>query len=536
MLAVFTKCAQITPLTGGSRDLVPPKLVEAKPLNASLNFTGNTIELKFDEFIKVTDLSNQVIITPQTKEMPLIEARGKKVLVTFNETLRPNTTYRIFFGNSIVDMREGNKLTDFEFVFSTGSSIDSLYTEGRIVNAFNAKLEKDVMVALYDSTDADSVVYKKKPLYFTKSRDGGRYHMSYLPKSAFRAVAFTDKNKNLMYDGGEEMVAFKDSLLRTGSDTLVNFKLFKEESPRQFVKKSYSPVYGLAYIIYNKDLLNKAVPFYADQKDNVLSAESINDTCKIYYHHVYDSLKVLVYHREDQKIDTLNITVPPSEVIDKQKKSGKILLDMSVEPSALGKLPFNKQPVLVFNKWMDFTVTDTSKIRLVSKKDSAVQAMVVLKEPGIDRIVIENRIKPSADYKLVMKKGAFTDRNGIESDSAALIFNSNSAEDYGRLNLKLTLPSKENFIVQLLTAQDKVIAQQYLGASLASSVEQTLLFNYLLPGEYFVKVIEDKNKNEKWDTGNLIQQKQPESIYFNTQPVKLLADWDADIEWKINPE
>jgi hypothetical protein len=505
-------------------------------VNASLNFAGGVIEFRFDEFVKVSDVANQVIITPQTKTLPDIEARGKKVYVKFNEDLKPNTTYRLFFGSAIADMREGNKLPNFEFVFSTGNSIDSLYTEGKVLNAFNKKPEKDVTVALYDAADVDSVAYKKKPLYYTKSDASGSYRISYLPKSKFKAFAFTDRNKNLTYDGGDEMIGFKDSLIETGRDTVIQFKMCKEESSRRFIKKSYSPLYGIAYIIYNKELLNKAVPFYYEQKDNIFSMETKNDTCKIYYHHVYDSLKIAVYHEEEQKTDTVNISILSLDLFEKQKKAGKILLDMSIEPMVAGKVPFNSKPALVFNKWMDYTKMDTSKIRMRSKTDSTASPQVILKEPGIERIVIENKIHFPGDYKLVMDKGAFTDKSGIQSDSTVVGFNTNAEEDYGRLNLKLLFPSKENFIVQLLTAQEKVVAEQYAETSLAASLEQTLQFKYVLPGEYFVKVIEDKNDNKKWDTGNMILKKQPETIYFNAQAIKLLADWDADIEWKISQE
>lgn len=484
----------------------------------------------------MSDVTNQVIITPQTKEMPDIEARGKKVIVTFNEALRPNTTYRIFFGGAIADMREGNKLSDFEFVFSTGNSIDSLYAEGKVKNAFSLKPEKDVTVALYDTLETDSVVYKKKPLYLSKSNAEGQYKLTYLPRAPFKAFAFFDKNKNLMYDGGEESIGFRDSLMRVGTDTVANFRMFREESKALFIKKSYSPLYGIAYIIYNKELMNHVVPFSHDQKDKIFASDGRNDTCRIFYYGIYDTLKLMVHHGENVKTDTVNIPVLPQEQFEKLKKGGKILLDVLVEPLVSGKVPFNKQPVVVFNKWMDFTKTDTSKLKISSKADSTISPAVITKEPGTDRIVIGNKLKPSSDYRILIDKGAFTDKLGIVNDSLVLSFSTNTEEDYGRLDLKLVLPSKENFIVQLTTAQEKVMAEQYVESSIASSTEHLLQFKHLLPGEYFVKVIEDKNGNKRWDSGHMMRRKQPEPVYFNAQAVKLLADWDADIEWKIIAE
>ena len=120
-----TQCAQITPLTGGKKDILPPKLIEAIPNNASTNFISNKIELKFDEYVSLKDLSNQLIITPQTNQLPDIQAVGKSIKILFNEALLPNTTYKLSFGNSIVDMRESNPLSNVEYVFSTRNIVDS---------------------------------------------------------------------------------------------------------------------------------------------------------------------------------------------------------------------------------------------------------------------------------------------------------------------------------------------------------------------------------------------------------------------------
>jgi hypothetical protein len=146
---LLAACAQITPLTGGKRDTDAPRLLKADPPEASLNFSAKTIELEFNEYIILKDVANQLIITPAVKEMPDIETNGKKVIVKFNSPLEPNTTYRLAFGNSITDLRENNPFQNFEYVFSTGSTIDSLTMHGDIVRGFNNKPADNVMVSLY---------------------------------------------------------------------------------------------------------------------------------------------------------------------------------------------------------------------------------------------------------------------------------------------------------------------------------------------------------------------------------------------------
>ena len=122
---------------------------------------------------------------------------------------------------------------------------------------------------------------------------------------------------------------------------------------------------------------------------------------------------------------------------------------------------------------------------------------------------------------------------GTESDSMKISFKTTESSDYATLNLKLLLPKKENYIVQIVTENELVIAEQYIEMSLTTSAEQLLKYKNLVPGNYFLKVIEDKNQNKKWDTGNILLQKQPEAIYFNALTIKLQADWDSETEWKV---
>jgi hypothetical protein len=132
-----------------------------------------------------------------------------------------------------------------------------------------------------------------------------------------------------------------------------------------------------------------------------------------------------------------------------------------------------------------------------------------------------------------LAKGAFKSMIGTEIDSMKISFKTTEASDYATLNLKLLLPKKENYIVQVVNDKEVVIAEQYIEMSLTTSAEQLLKYKNLPPGNYFLKVIEDKNQNRKWDTGNILHQKQPETIYFNALTIKLLADWDSETEWKV---
>ncbi len=521
------------PLNGGERDLQPPKLIEAIPANASLNFKGRTIEFRFDEFVQVRDIANQLVITPQVKELPYVEASGKKITVKFGEDLLPNTTYRMFFGNAIADMHEGNAYPNFEYVFSTGNVIDSLFIDGKVINAFNLKPEAAVTVGLYDQHETDSVIYKKKPLYFTKTGGDGSYKLSYLPKSAFRSYAFNDINKNLLYDGGEESAGFGPVKIETGTDTILNMMVFKEETPKVFLKKASSPFYGLAYVIYNKEQNNVVSAYYRNQTKDISFNNGVNDSIRIYYRNIYDTLRLLVHHPERNRTDTISMPVSSKERFERNKEEKKIYLNIELTPLDGTRLDHFTKPVLVFNNWMDESQTNIAKMILQYKADSLIKAGLILDQKNTNMFNIENKLLPNTNYDIILKQGAFKTVHGIESDSIRISFKTSEPSDYGILNAKLFLPKKENYIVQVVNDKEAVVTEQYLEMSLTTSTEQSLQFKNLRPGNYFLKVIEDKNQNKKWDTGHILDQKQPEIIYFNTIAIKLLADWDSETVWKV---
>ena len=117
-------CANVVAPTGGPKDTTPPKVTEAKPANRTTGFDGQKIELKFNEYITLTNANQEVLISPPLSTKPDIKQGNKTVSVKFKEPLLPNTTYTIHFGNAIKDFHEGNVFDDYVYTFSTGDYID----------------------------------------------------------------------------------------------------------------------------------------------------------------------------------------------------------------------------------------------------------------------------------------------------------------------------------------------------------------------------------------------------------------------------
>lgn len=118
-ISFFSSCAnKAQGPTGGPKDTIPPQIIRSVPQNGALNFAKKQILVDFDENISVEKIAENVIISPPQRKPPDIKAIGKKLVVNLLDTLKPNTTYTIDFGNAIVDLNEKNPLKNYVFSFS----------------------------------------------------------------------------------------------------------------------------------------------------------------------------------------------------------------------------------------------------------------------------------------------------------------------------------------------------------------------------------------------------------------------------------
>src|SRR6476620_12313699 len=94
-------CANIVPPQRGPRDTIPPMLIKATPNDSTTNFRSNRIELLFDEYIDLQNASQNILFTPTFEQSPQIDVRLRTMTIHLRDTLEPNTTYSINFGNAL---------------------------------------------------------------------------------------------------------------------------------------------------------------------------------------------------------------------------------------------------------------------------------------------------------------------------------------------------------------------------------------------------------------------------------------------------
>lgn len=225
-------CAQIGTPTGGPRDSLPPVLVKATPAERSTRFTGNKITLTFNEYIELKEVSSNLFISPVQKTNPVISYNLRTVTIKFRDTLLPNTTYAVNFGNAIVDLHESNVLKDFAYIFSTGNNIDSLTWSGKVLMAETGEVDSTLIAMLYRKAD-DSAVQKRKPDYLARLKGDGSFIFRNLPADTYKVYALKDGDNGKTYNSKSEAFAFlENEITIDGNNAPATLYAYVQEKPK----------------------------------------------------------------------------------------------------------------------------------------------------------------------------------------------------------------------------------------------------------------------------------------------------------------
>jgi len=531
IVLIFNRCAQIGSLTGGKRDTTPPKLLLAIPELKTTNFNSDVITLKFDEFVQLRDLNNQLMISPKLKTRPEIEASGKIISIKLNKSeLLPNTSYRFYFGKAICDMHEGNPLINFSYIFSTGSNIDSLNIKGEVSSALQKQKEKDVVVGLYFNKNlSDSFAYKNTPDYVTTTDAQGNFQISNLPATEFRLVCFVDKNKDYLYNGADyEQIGFRKEPIQLKSDSSFKLHLFKEIPFKSFIKKVAMNENGKGLIIFNKKTKSLISSFDDSRKDDIsqLNPGIELDTTEFYYRNFKDTLWLKVSYG-DKQFDTLKLKVPAVRIRNK----GSVKLSGNMFK---GSINYFEKPTVKLSHWIDSLKTNQDRMRLLSKTDTMMgKTKLSISWLTPDQFVINNALKPKTNYVLKVDTGAFRGYNGLINDSIKVPFSILKRSDLGSLLLKITFNSKHAYVVQLLNNANNVVKEDHVSFSLSASNTANISFKDLVEDTYRVRIIYDINEDRVWNTGNFLKEVYPEKTYIFEKSIKILPDWEVEQEFSL---
>lgn len=575
-VVVLSGCAKVGTFSGGDKDSIPPVLVKSNPPQRSVHFDGKKIELEFNEYLTLKNIQQEFLISPPLKNNPVTKLKGKSIEVELEDTLNQNTTYTLNFGNSITDYTEGNPVSNFEFVFSTGASIDSFTLKGKVYNATDLKPPKDPALVMLYTNLSDSAPYLEKPLYAGRTGKEGQFTLNNLRPDTFRVFVLADANNNMRFDLPDEQIAFSDSLLifnpeffrkkaltektdislpdsaakdSLATDSLpakkeyalsMDLSLFKEKPRIQYITNSKRLDEKQILFTFNIPLVDSFSITLLDslcnnpwsrleaspKKDSLLYW--IIDTCLLHR----ESLKLLVCHMDKDssglpflKKDTMDLRYTPQEVTKKKKNQVIKPPTVSIRSNLSSSMPLDLFAPVVISSPLPIDGVDTSGLHLFHVVDTLLKPLkyVLVHDSLYPRVFyLKASWKEDEKYRCEILPRAFANIYGIPVDTMFVNFTTQKSDYYGKLIV--TIDNATTPLILQLMNKDKLVRQMAVPPS------SRQVMDWLLPGKYILRVVEDRNGNGKWDTGDYLLKQQPERVLFYKEEFDIRSNWDLEIE------
>lgn len=529
-IALISCAKQSTPM-GGPKDEEPPKLLSITPENESINTKPNTIELLFNEYIKVENPNKGIIITPRIKKEEMeVTALKNKVTIKLNQELEDSTTYVFNFQKSITDITEGNVPENLKLVFSTGPEIDSLTFSGNVGYTFPQKEKKikDVLIGLYTKEDTTNIL-TAPPYYIGAADTAGNFTLTNIKAGEYVAFAWQDDNNSLKVEEKSEAYSFLGDTIHIDRNiSAVQFYLDRSNLSDFKINRS-SPTGSNFDVVLSKYPLDIKVD--AEGLNENLYFRRNDKTLRFYHQEmVNDSLPVMLQLRDSVgfEIDTLIY----AKFEDSERKKEDLETSIEGQKNFIEKLraefKFNK-PVADINLDSLIIKYDSASFINAKKewlffKDSLTRTRLILEWKVPDTLSIDNFIVYAGDSTFIDVERQFN--KDKKESSYRRLKRETLAEE-----IKITVNTEElPLIVQILNKKEEIIAEKYLTDTNITT------FKDIDPATYLIRAIVDSNKNRRWDTHNMFENRQAERVYYlenpndnNNKETTIRAGWTLDV-------
>lgn len=597
ILLLVAACASIGNPDGGPYDEEPPVLLESEPAINATKVKKGKVVLTFNENVKLNNAFEKVVVSPPQSQMPEIKHNGKHVTVELYDTLVPNTTYSIDFGDAIVDNNEGNPYENFAYVFSTGDVVDTLAVSGTVLNAEDLEPIKGMVVGLH-SVHADTAFTTKPFERVARTDSRGRFTIKGIAPGSYRIYALADANQNNYFDQKSEKIAFMkatvspfateavrpDTVWRDSItiDTIHSVK-YTRFQPDDIVLRAFNEEMKVQYLVKSpRDTHNKFVLYFASPNAELPRLKGISHNIdNAYIIEASEKKDTLAYWLKDSLLyssDTITLSVTYSSFDDTgapagrcdtislvpKKKWEKIVEAeaklyeeakkkfLKIESRREGYDENNPPEYIPPVKVLPFRFTGSAAM------DINADCRLMFDEPLLSADTVAIHLSVMVDSLWVPMDFVFRQSEGnirnynifaewrpeqsyrIEVDSAAF------KGIYGGVSEKFSRDIKfrslNDYAVLYLRVPgigDNAIVQLMTKDEKVVMQERTkggrCSFYFIKPGTYYLRLIVDENGNGKWDTGDFLNGVQPEKVYYYHHELDLRAMFEySQDDWNIN--
>jgi len=548
-IIIISSCAKISPLEGGYKDTLSPVLIYSNPKNHSINFKEKVFSFEFDEIIDASELSQKLIISPYLNSRPELKFKKNSLLLTFDSSFKENTTYILNFADGVKDITEGNPAKNTKLVFSTGNKIDSSFISGFVLDPLKNKFIDGALVVLYNKKDSLGL-FNKKPLYFSFSNKDGSFLIENIKPGEYKMYSFIDENESFVAEAKNEAFGYVPNSLKLDSFVSnVNISLFKENPQKLKLdrKRERGLIYELTYSKYIKkvNVYTKGFINYSLNDNNLLRfyKDSLKKDSTFVVIEAFDSL-------QEKTIDSLFVSFGKeskrvSKLSHQLKTSNRNDLDDTLLLNFSFSKPINNK-LFSFSFYVDtifYTGPYYSK-SIWNKNKTKNKTKVYLNQNAIGLFVDSLRNKAIVDSLVYEKDSIYTlfknyyknlkkDRVffvvprgsvvSIEKDTLNKIeknFLFRGKDFYGSVSGSIS-GLGNNIIIQLISEDLNRIYKN-------KELNNIFYFNKVEPGKYYIKIIKDNNKNNKWDYGSILKDVGSEEIVYYKEKIEVRSNWTIE--------
>jgi uncharacterized protein (DUF2141 family) len=595
-LLLAVGCARMGSPDGGWYDDDPPVVLGSTPADKATGVKTNKINIYFDEYIKLADATQNVIVSPPQLEMPEIQAKGKKIVVELKDTLKPDMTYTIDFSDAISDNNEDNPLGNYTFTFSTGQQTDTLEVSGTVLSAENLDPVPSILVGLYEDL-ADSAFRTKPLLRVARTDANGHFVIKGVAEGEYRIYALQDADGNYKFTQKSEMIAFSHETYKPyvkpdmRQDTIWRDTLHID---------SIAQVHYMHY--YPDDVVLTA--FQEKQTDRYLLKTERKDADRIniffsYGHEQLPIIRGLNFNSDDAfivetnaKKDSITYWLRDTLLVNQDTLRMDLIyqmtdsLGMLVEHTdsaieVLAKTPYEKRVKAQQKEYETWLKQQEKKrkreepydsiypVKPLEPKYNVPQSMdpnrsisievptppAVLDTAGIHLYTKIDTLWYNASYEFHQrdsllryyellvdwKPGA---EYSFEVDSAAIIDIYGKACKSYKQGIKVkALDDYATLFFDISGYTDSAaVVVQLLDKSdkpVAQSKmesDHTAPFYYVAPGIYYARAFVDGNGNGVWDTGDYDADEQAETVYYYSREIETKAKFDITLSWNLTQQ
>ena len=563
---------------GGPKDTIPPIALVSNPELGALNFAGKRVEITFNEYLQLADLGSNLLMSPPQQTPPDVKARGKRIIVNFQDTLRDSTTYTIDFGSAICDYTEKNPIHGFSFYFSTGDEIDTLETHGFVYDAENLNPLPGIFVGIHPN-QADSAFVKFPFDRMARTDSAGHFVIGNIHPNTYRLYAVDEISRDYRLTPGEAMAyadepltidantaqavtkfvpdslsLLADSLSSPSADFLsspfrgtegvlsegvLSLFLFKDSQQKLYLQRTLRDKQHLITLLFSSapDSMPVLRPL-ADSLNYHIHASTRRDTVTLW---LLDSASIsrdtlLIetrYRRTDSVFnmewftDTLRavwrapkLTAKAKEAQEREARNRRLELKTNARKG------FELYDSLTLTCSTPLERINRHSIHLMEKVDTTLKPVPFTLLP-YDTLPMKLTFvapwKEGAKYVLKLDSAALTDVYGITHIEAGYNLELKQKSDYSTLRVKL-VPYLPKARLQLLNKQDKVLRE-------LPADPEGAFFEFLKPDTYYLRLYIDQNGDGKWTTGDWQKHRQPEPVYYFNESIQTKSNWDFEQEW-----